>query len=120
VREIAARTRGVEVVLDNRGRDVIELANGIAVERLVGERWESVSDRELSIVNNVGPKPPDCVRVEPGASLTVAEPWLGTTCFGFCPCHANAAVAAGTYRVVAYTCARDRAAASGPLEWRGR
>jgi hypothetical protein len=110
-------TPTLEVALENQGHAELELANGLAIERLDGEAWVSISDRELSIVAE-GLSPPACTRIAPGASFVAREPWTGSSCFGFCACDANKMVAPGTYRAVAHDCGRTRAAASKPFDWR--
>jgi hypothetical protein len=116
---VRSERRGPLVVsaIDNHTGASIDLRNGLTVERWANGEWSAISDRELPITLAGYPGEPACVSVAAGATLTADDGWLGTTCFGLAPCHANTPVESGTYRVVARTCRGDRVVAGAPFTW---
>jgi len=98
--------RSVDLRVENRGTEEVELRARLAVEKQGGGGWEA-APAGLSLRDSCAAEAPACITLAPGA-VYIPPAWTGKLGAGQddaqCACEGCERAPAGTYRVVVTSC----------------
>lgn len=108
----------VELRLENRGADPIEMWGEVEIEHRRGDAWQAVQGTSLQLRVDCDTEPSECIDLVAGA-VFIPPPWLGVRAGEGrrpqCECADCPRVEAGAYRLVARSCTRAHRIESEPF-----
>lgn len=104
--------QGIALSVQNHAETSVSLKSAVRVERVAGDRWESVTATGLALRDSCASEAPACVTLAPGAEL-LPPAWPAVIARGQCgACPACPAIADGEYKFVVEACENNSIATS--------